>query len=115
MNNNQPVKRRKKRIRSKIIGTSKRPRLSVFRSNKYMYAQIIDDERQKTIVGVSEKELAQKEKVTKVTRAQALGEQLAKKVKKYKITRVVFDRGSYKYHGRVKAVALGAQKGGLQF
>lgn len=96
-----------------MIGTAVRPRLCVFRSNKYIYAQLIDDKQQKTIVGVLEKELVKEDKTTKVIRAQALGELLAKKAKEHKITAVVFDRGSYKYHGRVKAVAEGARKGGL--
>lgn len=113
MKGNQRANRRKIRTRTKITGTAERPRLSVFRSSKYTYAQLIDDLQQKTIVGVSEKEISKDDKIVKAARAQALGELLAKKAKKHKITSVVFDRGSYKYHGRVKAVAEGARKGGL--
>jgi len=106
---------RQKRIRSKTIGASLRPRLSVFRSNKSIYAQVIDDEKQKTIIGVSQKELSNKEKTTKTDKARQLGLLIAKKAIQKKISEVVFDRGSYKYHGRVKAVAQGAREGGLKF
>ena len=106
---------RQKRIRSKTKGTSEKPRLSVFRSNKSIYAQVIDDEKQKTIIGVSQKELSNKEKTTKTDKARQLGLLIAKKAIQKKISEVVFDRGSYKYHGRVKAVAQGAREGGLKF
>lgn len=106
---------RQKRVRAKIIGNSQKPRLSVFRSNKFIYVQAIDDENQKTIVGVSEKELKERNKVKKTDRAFELGKLLAKKVLSKKITEAVFDRGSYKYHGRVKNIAQGAREGGLKF
>lgn len=106
---------RKIRVRAKIKGTLKKPRLSVFRSNKFIYAQIIDDENGKTIVGVSEKNLALKESVNKTVRSKELGTLIAKKAQDKKIKEVIFDRGSYKYHGRVKAVAEGAREGGLKF
>ncbi len=106
---------RKSRTRAKTRGTSKKPRLSVFRSNKYIYAQIIDDEKGKTIVGVSEKELSLKEKINKTERSKEIGVLIAKKAKGKKVSEVVFDRGSYKYHGRVKAVSEGAREGGLKF
>lgn len=117
MRKNQRMQRRKIRTRSKINGTAKRPRLCVFRSTKYIYAQLIDDEKQKTIIGVSEKQLVKEKdaKRIKTSKALALGELLAKEAQKKKIKAVVFDKGSYKYHGRVKAVAEGARKGGLQF
>jgi large subunit ribosomal protein L18 len=108
--------KRKTRVRAKIRGTAKRPRLSVFRSNKAIYVQLIDDEQRKTLVAASEKELAKKteKKITKTEKAKLIGELIAKKALKKKIKAVVFDRGSYRYHGRVKALAEGARKGGLK-
>lgn len=100
----------------KIKGTAKRPRLSVFRSNKVIYAQIIDDEKRKTLVAASEKEIKlSSNKATKTDRAHEVGKIIAKKAIKKKIKTVVFDRGSYQYHGRVKALAEGARKGSLKF
>lgn len=108
--------RRKQRTRSKTKGTAKRPRLSVFRSNKHVYAQLIDDARGVTLVSVSDEKLAESKKDGKKKDfAQLVGEAIAGKAKRKKIVEVVFDRGSYKYHGRVKAVAEGARKGGLKF
>ncbi len=111
---NKQKLRRQIRVRSKIRGTEKRPRLSVFRSNRFMYAQIINDEIGKTIVGVSEKHL--KEKIAgKSVRAKAVGVLLAKKAIDKKIKKVVFDRGSYSYHGRISEIAKGLREGGLEF
>jgi len=113
---NKTVKQtRQTRIRAKAKGVATQPRLSVFRSNKYVYAQVIDDSAKKTIVGVTEKELSSKEKLTKSERAKELGKLIAKKAIAKKIEKVVFDRGSYRYHGRVKAIADGAREGGLKF
>lgn len=106
--------KRQKRVRSKITGTKDKPRLSVFRSNKYIYAQLIDDEQGKTILGFSEKQLGKGEK-RKTEKARELGKTLAKTAIEKHIKQVVFDRGSYAYHGRVKALAKGAREGGLQF
>jgi len=107
---------RKKRIRKNVHGSSLRPRLSIFRSNKHIYAQIIDDSKGKTLVAVSEKDLGKlKTKLVKTQIASLIGEMLAKKALKKKIKKVVFDRSGYKYHGRVKALAEGARKGGLEF
>lgn len=106
--------RRKTKIRAKIKNTAQRPRLTVFRSNQRIYAQIIDDEQGKTLVAASEKEIKKKAE-TKTERAALVGEVLAQKASKKKIKKVVFDRGPYRYHGRVKALAEGARKGGLQF
>jgi large subunit ribosomal protein L18 len=108
-------KRRKIRVRSKIFGTGDRPRLSVHRSNRYINAQIIDDTKQKTLLGLSEKSLSLGSALSPIERAQAVGEELAKRAKSRKIDRVVFDRGAYCFHGRVKALAEGARKGGLEF
>lgn len=108
------AKRRATRIRSKIQGTQDRPRLSIDRSNTNIYAQVIDDTKGKTLFGLSLKSL---EKVTgsKSEKAKLLGMKFAEEAKKHKVTKVVFDKGSYKYHGRVKSFAEGAREGGLEF
>ncbi|MCG9880853.1 MAG: 50S ribosomal protein L18 [Bacteroidia bacterium] len=108
--------RRKKiraRIRSRVSGTAQKPRLSVFRSNKYIYAQLIDDVNGKTLVSTSSRALT--EKVNKVDSSVEVGKTLAQKALASGITEVVFDRGGYLYHGRVKALADGAREGGLKF
>src|SRR3989344_8622383 len=108
--------KRARRVRKIIRGTTAMPRLSVYRSSRYIYAQIIDDEKKKTVLGVSEKNLTLGDtKTPKSDRAKQLGMLLAKMAGEKKIKKVVFDRGSYTYHGRVKAVAQGAREGGLQF
>lgn len=114
MNKNN-FEQRKLRVRAKVSGTKARPRLSVFRSNREIYAQIIDDEMGKTLVSVSAKDRAALKTKTKTERAEGLGEIIAGKALKAKIKKVVFDKSGYKYHGRVKAVAEGARKGGLEF
>ena len=111
MNNNQK-NRRKLRTR-KNLKTKFRQRVTVCRSNKYISGQIIDDVKNETIVGVSEKEL--KMKATKTEKSKALGLLLAEKAKKKKIKKVVFDRGQYAYHGRVRSFAEGLREGGLDF
>lgn len=109
-------KKRKLRVRKTVFGTSMRPRLSVHRSNKYIYAQIIDDTVKETLVGVSEAHSIEKEKkMTRTEKARTLGVKLAELAKKKKVTAVVFDKGSFSYHGRVKALAEGAREGGLRF
>ena len=114
MNKNDKKLRREKRIRAKVKGTNDKPRLSVFRSNQYIYAQIINDETGETILGISEKDLGEK-KIKKLEKAKELGLAIAKKALEKKIKKVVFDRGSYAYHGRVKSLAEGAREGGLTF
>ena len=117
MNKNKGFQKRKKRVRGKIKGTEKVPRLTVYRSNTYTSAQIIDDEKENTILGLKTSQLGKsklKDK-TKTEAAYVLGEEIAEKAKTLKIKKVVFDRSGYKYHGRVKAVAEGARKGGLNF
>jgi len=106
---------RAKRVRAKVTGTSSRPRLSVFRSNRGIFAQIIDDEKGKTLVSISTKEKALDDVKTKSEKAARAGELLAKVALKAKIKKVVFDKSGYRYHGRVKAFADGARKGGLEF
>lgn len=108
------AEKRQTRIRAKISGTAETPRLSVHRSNAYIYAQLIDDAKAVTVIGVSEKELG-KTAGTKTEKAKALGALLAKKAGEKKIKKVVFDKGAFQYHGRVKAVAEGAREGGLEF
>ena len=107
------VEKRKIRTRAKLQGTKERPRLSVFRSNVAIYVQLIDDENGKTILSVSEKHL--QKAGNKTERAKQVGLFVAKKAQEKKIKKALFDRGSYSYHGRVKAVAEGAREGGLEF
>ncbi len=99
---------RHKRIRAKIFGTLKRPRLSVFKSNKYIYAQLIDDENGKTLAASSVLDKG-------IKSAYNLGESLAKKATDKKIKKAVFDRGGYKFHGKILELAKGAREGGLEF
>lgn len=111
-------KKRHLRVRAKIKGTASRPRLSVFCSNTHIYAQIIDDEKGETIVAFGDlnKQLTINNKqLTKTEVAMLVGKELAKRVLKVNIKSVVFDRGGYKYHGRVKALAEGAREAGLKF
>ena len=107
---------RHERVRNKVTGTSNVPRLNVFRSNNNIFAQIIDDEASKTLVSASsiDKEL-KLENGGNTEAAEKVGELLAKRAKKAKISKVVFDRGGYLYHGRVKALAEAARKNGLEF
>lgn len=108
--------RRKKiklRVRSKIEGTAERPRLTVFRSNKQIYAQIIDDLAGKTVAAASSVKLT--EKATKKEIANKVGELIAQKAKEAGVTTVVFDRNGYLYHGRVRELAEGARNAGLKF
>lgn len=105
---------RHQRVRGKISGTAKVPRLGVFRSHQYIYAQLIDDEKGKTIMAASDQKL-RKGKRSKADLAKEVGKLIAQKAQERKITKVIFDRGGYKYHGRVKAVAEGAREGGLKF
>jgi large subunit ribosomal protein L18 len=108
--------RRHLRVRKKIAGTPERPRLVVFRSSKHIYAQLVDDTRGVTLIGASDRtEGIQPEAKGKTGKSFAVGHLIAVKAKAKGIVRVVFDRGGYQYHGRVKAVADGARKGGLEF
>ena|SRR3989344_661358 len=115
MNKKKQQLKRQKRIRAKIRGTEERPRLSVFRSNKMIYAQLINDDKKETILGVSEQHLKDNKAVNKTEKAKLLGVLVAEKAKEKKIKHAVFDKGSYSYHGRIKSVAEGAREGGLQF
>ena len=115
----EKLKKRHKAIRSRVSGTAEKPRLQVFRSLNHIYAQLIDDEVGKTILSESSfvkgEEKKSSKKKTKTEEAFEVGENIAKKAKDKKIKKVVFDRKGYLYHGRVKAVAEGARKGGLEF
>lgn len=115
--------RRHRRVRAKIFGTKEKPRLCIFRSNKHIYAQLIDDNKGKILAVASDLELKQKikskEQRTKMDVAKEVGKLIAEKAKNLpagrQVEKVVFDRGGYKYHGKVKALADGAREGGLKF
>ncbi len=112
-------KRRHVRVRAKVNGTAARPRLNVFRSNAHMYCQVIDDVRGHTLAAASDLEDAVLEKAgegaEKIARAKAVGEIVAERAKAAGVDAVVFDRGGFLYHGRIKAVADGAREAGLKF
>lgn len=114
-----PRKRRHVRVRAKVSGTKSRPRLNVFRSSAHIYAQVIDDHRGHTLVSASdlEQEVLDRagEAATKSARARIVGEVIGERAKAAGVTSIVFDRGGYLYHGRVKAVADGARESGLAF
>ncbi|MCX6712234.1 MAG: 50S ribosomal protein L18 [Candidatus Vogelbacteria bacterium] len=111
--------RRHMRVRASVIGTALRPRLSVFRSNKHIMTQLIDDETGKTLVAASSAETKgvknKKGDFVKIKQSEEVGQLLAERAKVKKIVQAVFDRGGYRYTGRVKAVAEGARAGGLEF
>jgi large subunit ribosomal protein L18 len=100
------------RVRKKVSGTAERPRLVVYRSVKHIYAQLVDDAANRTLMTISDAGIGEGKKAEK---SLEVGKRLAAKAKDAGITKVVFDRGGYKYHGRVKAVADGAREGGLEF
>ncbi|MEA2102147.1 MAG: 50S ribosomal protein L18 [Thermodesulfobacteriota bacterium] len=104
---------RKARIRNKIVGTSERPRLSVFRGNRNIYCQLIDDARGLTLASASSLKIEQKGYT--VDMAALVGRKVAEMAREKGIERIVFDKGSYKYHGKVKALADAARAGGLKF
>jgi large subunit ribosomal protein L18 len=105
--------KRHARVRARVIGSAEKPRLCVFRSNSHIYAQLIDDIKKITIASTNDIEVGGKK--DKTTLSKEVGALLAKKAAEKKITEVVFDRGGYRYHGRVKALAEGAREGGLKF
>ena len=106
--------RRQRRVRNRVQGMPDRPRLTVFRSNKGIYAQVVNDLEGKTIVSASSQEVKESG-LKKSQMAGKVGELLAGKAKEKNIDRIVFDRGGYLYHGRVKALAEGVRKGGIEF
>lgn len=108
--------RRHLRLRKRVAGTAERPRLVVFRSLKHIYAHLVDDDRGVVLLGVADRSKGiTVEGTGKVVRSHAVGKLLAERAKEQGITRAVFDRGGYVYHGRVRAVAEGARSGGLEF
>ncbi|MBI5285391.1 MAG: 50S ribosomal protein L18 [Chloroflexi bacterium] len=108
--------RRHERVRKTVAGTPERPRLAVYRSLTHIYAQVIDDEQGRTLAAASDVEKALKDaKGNKSERAKSVGAAIAQKAKDAGVTKVVFDRGGNRYHGRVKALAEAAREGGLQF
>ena len=111
----QARERRHRRIRGKVAGTAERPRLAVFRSNKGIFAQLVDDGNGKTIAGASWLGLPKSFKGTKTEQAAAVGKALAADARKAGVETCIFDRAGYLYHGRVKALADGAREGGLEF
>ncbi len=111
----QARERRHKRVRRDISGTAERPRLCVFRSNRGIEAQLIDDQEAKTLAAASWLHLKKSFKGDKTDQAREVGKELAANAKKAGVETVVFDRGGYLYHGRVKALAEGAREGGLNF
>jgi len=111
-------KRRHRRVRKKVFGTAGCPRLNVFRSLKHIYGQIIDDNQGHTLVAVSTLDPALRDQLAgldKTAQAKVVGQALAERAQSKGVQQVVFDRGGYKYHGRVKALADGAREGGLEF
>jgi large subunit ribosomal protein L18 len=110
--------RRHQRVRQKVNGTKEQPRLCVFRSLKHIYAQVVDDSQGRTLVAAStlDEEITKDgNKKNKTSQAEMVGTLLAKRATEKKISQVAFDRGGFKYHGRVKALAEAARKGGLKF
>ncbi len=113
------IQKRRQRIRAKVSGTNKVPRLLAVKSNKHIAAQLINDDKGETLVSVSDQELKSKTKITKSKMAFEVGKLIAEKIKNLpagrQVEKVVFDRAGYKYHGRIKALAEGAREGGLIF
>ncbi len=116
LSKNERRERLRRRIRKTVEGTESRPRLAVFRSNKEIYAQIIDDVNGKTIVAASSRDKdIEASNVNKVEASKLVGKSLAEKALKRGVEAIAFDRGGYLYHGRVKSLAEGAREGGLKF
>ncbi len=103
--------RRHARVRRKVVGTAERPRLAVFRSNRHIYVQLVDDQSARTLAAASDRELTDGDKSA---RAKSVGKAIAERAKAAGVERAVFDRGGRLYHGRVRALAEGAREGGLQ-
>jgi large subunit ribosomal protein L18 len=106
---------RRLRIRKRVVGVAERPRLAVYRSARHIYAQIIDDRRGTTLAAASSREEAGASQPGKISVSTAVGKRLAERAKEKGVSKVAFDRGGYRYHGRVKALADGARAGGLEF
>ena len=118
LSNKELFKRRRRRVRNQLNRKTKRPRLSVFRSSKHIYAQVIDDDKGVTLAAASSLEKVMRDAGTKgadTDAAKAVGKLIAERAKQHNIKDVVFDRGSYLFHGRIKALADAAREGGLNF
>jgi large subunit ribosomal protein L18 len=107
--------RRHRRVRRRVLGTTERPRLAVFRSNRHIYAQIIDDLQGRTLASAGSLGLSGDDDKDKTEEAKRVGAELARRAKQAGVSAVVFDRGGYQYHGRVQALAEAAREGGLDF
>jgi large subunit ribosomal protein L18 len=108
-------RRRHERVRKNVHGTAERPRLAVYRSNRYIYAQVIDDDAGRTLVAASSQEKKLRKKTLSVDTAAEVGKLVAARAEEAGVATVVFDRGGFPYHGRVKALADAAREGGLKF
>jgi large subunit ribosomal protein L18 len=108
-------RRRHRRVRTKVYGTAARPRLAVFRSNRYIYAQVIDDDRGHTVASASSQEAKLRKQSLTVDTAAEVGKLIAARAKEQGVSRVIFDRGGFPFHGRVQALADSAREEGLQF
>ena len=108
-------RRRHVRVRKAVVGTSQRPRLAVFRSNRYLYAQVIDDQTGRTLAAASSQEASLRSKTLSVETATEIGKLVAERAKSAGVGAVVFDRGGFTYHGRIKALADAARASGLEF
>ena len=115
MTRKEKRERRRKHIRKNLAGTAAVPRLSVFRSNRYLFVQAVDDEANKVVTAMSEKTLKEKKDESPLERAGRLGKEFGKMLKEKKIDALVFDRGGYKYHGRVASFADGVREAGIKF
>ncbi len=115
VNHLTPAQRRKRRVRSKISGTADRPRLAVFRSNQHIYLQAINDATGEVIAAASDAKKDKEYKGTKIEAAEQVAEEMAEKLKKAKVKKLVFDRGRYSYHGRVKKAAETLREKGFDF
>lgn len=113
--NQEKRQRRRIHIRKKIFGTSETPRLSVFRSNRYLYVQLVDDNAGKTILGLSDKGFKSVKDEKPLDRAKRFGTEFGKMIAKKGVKTVIFDRGGYKYHGRIKNFADGVRESGIKF
>ncbi len=111
---NKIRQRRARRTRARIGSAPARPRLAVFRSNRFIYAQLIDDARGRTVASASSKELAKEKKGSKLDAARKVGALIAERAEKAAVKQAIFDRRAYRYHGRVKALVEGAREGGLR-
>lgn len=107
--------RRKRHIRKTVYGTAEKPRVGVFKSNRYLYAFLVDDDRGHTLASLCEKKLKSKKDEKPVDRASRLGEKFAEMIKKTKVDKTVFDRSGYKFHGRIKAFAEALREAGIKF